>query len=277
MAITEKPTSDIGKELWLQLFPWPKAESNKYTRGHAVVVGGPLETCGAAKLVGISALKIAAGLVTILAPDEDAKRNYIASGNVNALMWGTHAELHDYLSDQHVTSIVVGPGLGVGDFQRQLIDIIVDSNKPVLMDADALVKPHVSTHSIITPHEGEFARLFPDLTGSREDRALKAAEMTGSVVVLKGSKTIIASPDRRIFVNATATPWLATAGSGDVLSGMIGGLIASGMPYYEAAIAGVYVHSKAGMMAGPGLIADDLVQQISTVLRELSLDHQHHI
>jgi hydroxyethylthiazole kinase-like uncharacterized protein yjeF len=274
MDSIEKLTSDNAKELWLPQFPWPKPDGHKYTRGHALVIGGPLETCGAAKLSGTSALKTAAGLVTILAPDEEAMKTYVSSSNLNALMWGTHDKLSGYLADERVSAIIVGPGLGKGEKQERMLDAIVASGKSVVMDADALDKPRVNPHAIITPHEGEFARLFPDMTGTREEKALKAAQITGSVVLLKGPQTIVAAPDGRIFENDPASSYLGTAGSGDTLSGIIGGLLAAGMPSYEAAIAGVYMHSRAGELAGEGLVADNLVEQIPTILRELSPDQK---
>jgi len=271
MDINEKLSGDEAKKRWLPLFPWPKPDGHKYTRGHAVVIGGPLETGGAAKLSGTSALKTAAGLVTILAPDREDMKTYISSCNVNALMWGTYDKLPDYLKpSDHITSIIVGPGFGKGEKQEHMLDEIVASGKPVVMDADALDKPRFNPHAIITPHEGEFARMFPKLTGTREDKALAAAKETGSVVLLKGSKTIVAAPDGRIFENEPASPSLATAGSGDTLSGIIGGLLAAGMPSYEAAIAGVYIHSRAGELAGLGSVADNFGEKIPEVLRELS-------
>lgn len=270
METREKQDNEQAKAAWLPLFPWPTPEGHKYTRGHAIVIGGPLETSGAAKLSATSALRTAAGLVTILAPDQEAMKTYVASCHAYAPMFKTYDALPTFLSDPHVKSIIIGPGLGRGKTQEAMLDAIVASGKTVLMDADALDKPRVNPHAVITPHEGEFARIFPDLTGTREEKALQAAQITRSVVLLKGSKTVIAAPDGRIVVNQPATPWLGTAGSGDTLSGIIGGLLAAGMPAFEAASAGVWMHSRAGELAGPGLIADDLVQHIPHILRELS-------
>lgn len=274
MEITEKLTSDEAMGLWLPKFPFPKPEGHKYTRGHAVVIGGPLQTSGAAKLSGTCALKTAAGLVTLLTPDEEAMKTYVASSGVNALMYATYDDLPKYLADPRTSCIIVGPGFGKGEKQERMLDAINASGKPVLMDADALDKPRANPHAVITPHEGEFARMFPTLTGSREEKAVKAAEITGSVVLLKGSETVIATPGGRITVNKPASPWLATAGSGDTLSGFIGGLLAAGLPPYEAALAGVWMHSRAGELAGPGLIADDLVGQVKPILEELA-EKQH--
>ena len=266
----EPANNNDPKNLWLPQFPWPKPDGHKYTRGHALVIGGPLQMSGAAKLSGASALKTAAGLVTLLTPDEEAMKTYIASCDINALMFNTYDALPGFLADSKIKSIIVGPGFGKGEKQEAMLDAIVSSGKSVVMDADALDKPRVNPYAVITPHEGEFARLFPDMEGSREEKAKKAAEMTQSVVLLKGSQTVIASPDGRVFVNKPASPYLATAGSGDTLSGIIGGLLAAGMPAFEAAIAGVSMHSRAGELAGPGLVADDLVKQIPMILRELS-------
>ena len=270
MENIEKTNGIDATRLWLPQFPWPKPDGHKYTRGHALVIGGPLQTSGAAKLSGASALKTAAGLVTLLTPDDEAMKVYISSCNLDALMFNTYDALPGFLADSKVKSIIVGPGLGKGDKQTAMLDAIVASGKSVVMDADALDKPRFNPHAIITPHEGEFARLFPDMEGTRDEKAKKAAEITGSVVLLKGRQTIIAAPDGRVFVNEPASPWLATAGSGDTLSGIIGGLLAAGMPAFEAAIAGVWMHSRAGELAGPGLVADDLVRQIPKILLELS-------
>ena len=260
-----------AKDLWLPHFPWPAPGGNKYTRGHVVVIGGPLETAGASKLAGISALRTAAGLVTLLAPDKEAMQCYVASCNISALMFNTYEKMPDFLADNRVSCVIVGPGFGKGEKQAKMLDHITTSGKPVLMDADALDKPRPNKHAVLTPHEGEFARLFPDISGTREEKARKAAELTGSVVLLKGNQTVIAAQGGRITVNDPATPWLATAGSGDTLSGIIGGLLAAKMPAYEAACAGVWIHSRAGELAGEGLIADDLVAVIPQVLRELAL------
>lgn len=264
-------TPEDTKAAWTHLFPWPLKDGHKYTRGHVLVIGGPLETGGAAKMAATSALRTAAGLVTVLAPDKDAEKTYIASSGVNALMWGTYDKLDRWLADPHVTSVIVGPGFGHGQMQETMLDKIVASKKMVLMDADALHKPRYNPNAVITPHENEFDRMF-GTSGSREARALNAARLTGSIVLLKGSETVIAAPDGRIAVNPSATPFLGTAGSGDTLSGMIGGLLASGMPPFEAALAGAQLHARAGELAGPGLMADDLVGQIPKILSELSAE-----
>lgn len=259
-------TPDTAKALWLPHFPWPKADGHKYSRGHALVIGGPLERSGAAKLAATAALRTAAGLVTVLAPDEEARKTYIASSPLNALMWGTHDQLADYLADERVTAVIAGPGMGRND---ALLGRLIDSGKPLLLDADALHSPHHAPQAVLTPHEGEFARLFAHATGTRAEKAQQAAQATGSVVVLKGPRTIVAAADGRLFENDVASPWLATAGSGDTLAGIIGGLLAAGMPGFEAAIAGVSIHSRAGALAGPGLVADDLANHIPAVLASL--------
>ena len=263
--------SKEAKNLWLPQFPWPAPEGSKYTRGHALVMGGPLETSGAAKLSALSALRTAAGLVTLLVPDKEAMQCYVASCGVSALMFHLYEKLPDFLADKRVSCVIVGPGFGKGAKQAKMLEEIAASGKSMVMDADALDKPRPTNHAVITPHEGEFACLFPNMAGTRQEKAATAAELTGSVVVLKGRQTVIAAPDGRITVNDPATPWLATAGSGDTLSGIIGGLLAAQMPAYEAATAGVWIHSRAGELAGEGLIADDLVAKIPQILRELAL------
>lgn len=274
MSTTNIITSTQAMEQWQPQFPWPTPDGHKYTRGHALVMGGGLRQSGASRLSAESALRAAAGAVTLIAPNEDTMKCNIGRCP-NAVMHNTVDEIAPYLADERITSVIIGPGFGHGAQQKQMIQAIIDSGKRVVMDADALDTPRVNPNAVITPHEGEFARLFPDMTGTREEKALKAAQITQSIVLLKGKHTVVASPDGRIMVNESAPPELATAGSGDTLSGIIGGLLAAGMPKFEAAMAGVFIHSRAGELAGKGAIADDFVENIPQVLQELSQMREH--
>ena len=282
-------------DLWVHHFPWPRVDGHKYSRGHAVVVSGGLSHTGAARLSARAALRIGAGLVTLASPEEALAVN---AGQLTAVMVrvsdGPQA-LGEILADTRKNAVVVGPGLGVGDATRQLVETALspqaarregDPARACLLDADALTSFGKDARAlrgfvaaapgsvVVTPHEGEFARLFgaePSVTGagSKLDRARAAAGLLGCVVLLKGADTVVAAPDGRATVSEDPVPWLATAGSGDVLSGMIGGLLAQGMPAFEAAAAGSYLHAAAGRRFGPGLIAEDLPDAIPGALRDL--------
>ena len=187
--------------------------------------------------------------------------------------------------DPRLSSILAGPALGLDARARQLVAGSVASGKPLVLDADALTILSADqalasalrqrqAETVLTPHEGEFRRLFaaqPEIERERSkiERARRAAERTGAIIAYKGADTVIASPDGRAAVNATGSPALATAGSGDVLAGLVAGLLAQGMPAFEAACAAVWMHGRAGEKLGFGLIADDLPPAVPALLREL--------
>lgn len=266
-------TNSLG--LWKVHLPTVDASSNKYTRGHAVIFGGYPMT-GAARLAARACARIGAGLTTILVEPRalDVYAKHLESIMVRAVD-GTN-DARDVLSDARISSVLVGPGLGVSTRTKDLTLAALESGHPVVVDADAIsvfsdataeLVGHLGPHCVLTPHEGEFCRLF-DLDGSREDRAMAAARQCGAIIVLKGSQTVIAGPDGRCVVNPPASPHLATAGSGDVLAGIITGLIAQSMPSFEAACAGVWVHSALGRRLGIGMIADDMPDSIPSVLAD---------
>ena len=172
------------------------------------------------------------------------------------------------VNDERIGCLIVGPGMG--DIP-QVLTLALTSKAPKVLDADAIT--HLGDperlrgqDAIITPHEGEFQRLFGEIEGSKPERALEAARRSGAVVVYKGGDTLVASPDGRLGFRPPAPAWLASAGTGDVLAGMIAALRARGKPAFEAACAGVWLHGRAAEVAGPAMIADDLVAAIPQAL-----------
>lgn len=249
-------------------------DANKYTRGHVVVFGGYPMT-GAARLAARTAGRAGAGMVTI-GTNSSALDSYLASVESilvkpadDALQWGDLLLKAD--------AVVVGPGAGVGELTKEIVLESLRREVPTVLDADALTSfvgevdelaAWAKGRMVMTPHEGEFSRLF-DIEGDRETRASTAAKQIGGVMVLKGSRTVIAAPEDQLVINDNAPPTLATAGSGDVLAGLIASLLARGMNTFDAACAGVWVHGEAANRAAPGLVADDLPALIALVLADL--------
>lgn len=264
-------------DLWKSVFPSPAPDAHKYTRGHALIIGGGMATTGAARLAGVAALRAGAGLVSI-ACTTDALPIYAMT--LTAAMTKpvrNLGELESLLADKRVTASLIGPGCGVNEITLQETLHILSHKKPCVLDADAISVFHdnpkqlfsaVIGPTVMTPHESEFKRLF-NLEGPKPDRAQKAAQKSSAVVLLKGSDTVIAAPDGRAAINANAPVWLATAGSGDVLSGIITGLLAQGMPAFEAACAAAWLHGEAANHFGPGLISEDLPGLLPAALKKL--------
>ena len=265
-----------GPKLWGADYPILDVEAHKFDRGHVQVVGGEKMT-GAARLAARSARRSGAGLVTILSPAITA--DIYRAGDPGTLV----EEVDDVvafralLADGRRNALVVGPGNGVGSRTRNLARAALACGRPTVLDADALTVfqnapddlwAAVNGTVVLTPHEGEFGRLFA-ARGDRLTRTRCAADESGAVVLLKGADTVIAAPDGRAAINQSGTPDLATAGSGDVLAGLIGGLVAQGMAGFEAACAGVWLHGCAGEAAGAGLIAEDLPEHLGPVISAL--------
>lgn len=260
--------------LWRAHLPVPAAMDHKYSRGHLTIVGGAVMT-GAARLAARAGRRVGAGLVTIAAPESalavyrmgDPGNIVVADGDLSAL-----------LTDERRNAWVLGPGAGQGEGRRGQLQAVLEAERKCVLDADALswfgggkdaLRRLLSPSAVLTPHDGEFERLFGTIAGSRLERARQAASCSGAVVLLKGADTVIAHPDGRAVLNANAPPWLATAGSGDVLAGIIGGLLAAGMDGFDAACAGAWMHGAAAALIGPGLIAEDMDQSLPVVLRSL--------
>lgn len=265
-----------GPELWRSRLPIVDASSNKYTRGHAIIFGGYPMT-GAARLAARACARMGAGLTTIAVEPHalDVYAKHLESIMVRAINDADDARR--LLADDRISAVLVGPGLGVSERTRSLVKVVLEAAKPTVLDADALTSfaddsstlfSAMTERCVLTPHEGEFSRLFPR-SGSRQDRVIEAARISGAVVVLKGSETLIAHPDGRVIENPPASPHLATAGSGDVLAGLILGLLAQGMDSFDAAAVGVWVHSQIGSRLGVGLIADDMPEVVPAIRREL--------
>ncbi len=276
--------------LWRAQFPRPQIDGHKYRRGHAVVVSGGPVTTGAARLAARAALRSGAGLVTIAAPRAALVVHGAANTAVMVRPVDGAGELSVFLADHRFNAVALGPGGGIGGALRAQVLAALTGPRAVVLDADALtsfaaepealfgpIRARSGQPTVLTPHEGEFARLFGSPAEhientSKLERAVAAARTSGATVVLKGPDTVIAHPDGRAAVNANAPPWLATAGTGDVLSGFIAGLLAQGMPAFEAASAAVWLHGEAASAAGPGMISEDLAEALPGVYRRLLAD-----
>jgi ADP-dependent NAD(P)H-hydrate dehydratase / NAD(P)H-hydrate epimerase len=268
--------ADNNPGLWIDCLPKRSADAHKYDRGHALVVGGYPMT-GAARLAALAAARVGAGLTTVAVPEIAFPIYATALTSVMVHALANEISLDRLLAERRFSALLIGPGAGVGDVTRANALAMLATGLPTLLDADALTSfsddmtalfSEAGSNTVLTPHEGEFARLF-DIQGTKNDRALHAARQSGAVIVLKGRETVIAAPDGRIIINRNAPPTLATAGSGDVLSGIILGLLAQGMEPFMAAAAGVWMHGAAATAFGPGLIADDLPDLLPAVLRQL--------
>ena len=232
---------------------------------------------GAARLSARAAARIGAGLVSVAVPEAGLAIYAASLLSIMVRPLAAAGDLDHLLGDSRFNALLVGPGAGVTDATRGTALKLLVTGRATVLDADALSvfasAPNrlfraVQGPTVLTPHEGEFARLF-NLSGDKLARARGAAALSGTIILLKGSDTVVAAPDGRAAINSNAPAYLATAGAGDVLSGMILGLLAQGVPAFEAASAAAWIHGAAAQAFGPGLIADDLPEQIPAVLRTL--------
>jgi ADP-dependent NAD(P)H-hydrate dehydratase / NAD(P)H-hydrate epimerase len=276
--------------VWRAALPQAGAASHKYARGAVLVLSGSAHHTGAARLAARAALRAGAGIVSVGSPLDAVAVN---SAHLTAVMvapFANAAEFEALLADERRRAIVLGPGAGVGATLRELVAAALTrpaKERTIVLDADALTSfagdaaglaaliKRGGHQAVMTPHEGEFAKLFEGMAQVRLDddkltRARAAARLMGAVVVVKGADTVVAAPDGRATIGWDLPPWLATAGSGDVLSGLVAGLAAQGMPAFEAASAAVWLHGACGRAVGPGLIAEDLPEALPGVLRALT-------
>jgi hydroxyethylthiazole kinase-like uncharacterized protein yjeF len=272
---------------WRKSFPVPRIDGHKYARGHVVAVSGDIAATGAARLSARGSLRAGAGLVTLASPRDALVVNASALSAVMVRAVDTVVEFAELLNDKRFNACVIGPGAGLGERTRDFVLTVMSAKRHLVLDADALtsfaeapdqlfqsIKASGDPQVVLTPHEGEFPRLFSDISNkhplrSKLERVRAAAERSGAVVLLKGADTVVASPDGRATIAANAPPWLATAGAGDVLAGMIAGLLAQGVPAFEAACIGVWMHGEAAREAGPGLISEDLPEVLPAVFRHI--------
>lgn len=280
--------------LWYRHWPLPDPLMHKYSRGALLVLSGPRHATGAARLAARAGLRCGAGAVSLACPPDAAD---ILAAHETAIMikpFKDYRAFEQLVGDGKVSAVIAGPGAGVTSATRGLIRTALDSGSACVLDADALSVFANRTEALIeavmaapdrpvvlTPHHGEFTRLFPGLQDDNPDRgpagkveaARRAAALSGAIILLKGPDTVVACPQGRAAVNTNAPPSLATAGSGDVLAGIIGGLLAQGMPGFEAACAGAWVHGAAAQQFGAGLTADDLADALIPVLDEIGGMH----
>lgn len=274
-------------DLWLASLCEPATETHKYQRGHVgVFSGGPTST-GAVRLAAVACQRIGAGAVTVLSPPAALQVN---ATHLTSVMLKRIENVEDIRELKAGASYLIGPGFGVGDRLHEFVACLLEQErKPgqggIVVDADAITAfesdpvtlfekiQHSTADVVLTPHSGEFSRLFPDLAGNRKlsklDKATAAARHSGAVVILKGADTIIAAPDGRGAINSNGTSWLATAGSGDTLAGLCAGLLAQEVPVFEAACCAVWIHAECAQRFGPGLIAEDLADMVPGVLADL--------
>jgi hydroxyethylthiazole kinase-like uncharacterized protein yjeF len=261
---------------WRAVVPPSAVETHKYKRGHLVVFSGSATATGAARMAAMAGLKAGAGLVTIASSHEALEVNANALTAIMLRQIETVKDLTGWLADRRLTTFVLGPGFGIGKRARRFVQALADRH--LVLDADGISSfrddptqlfdmfAEGATRLILTPHEGEFARLFPDIASddslNKVQKAQAAARRSHAAIVYKGADSVVAAPDGRALINTNAPVWLATAGSGDVLAGIIGGLLAQGMPAFKAAAAGVWLHGETGQSAGSGLTAEDLVTHV---------------
>lgn len=268
--------------LWRDMLPQFTANQHKYDHGHALILGGGVMT-GAARLASRACQRTGAGLVSIAAPPY---ATLVYASNLDSVLVQPITTPDDWqkqIDDRRKTAFLLGPGAGVSELLQRQVLAALETDKPTVLDADALTcfaeTPEqlfraVRPHTVLTPHTGEFLRLFGPQQEFSDRLAVvsRMAQMLQCVILLKGSDTVIAAPDGRAIINANAPPWLATAGSGDVLAGIITGFMAQGVAAFHAACIGAWLHGTAAQNFQPGMIAEDLITTLPATLAALAAD-----
>lgn len=265
--------------LWKAHLPHPAADTHKYKKGHVVMMGGAAMT-GAVRLASEAAMRVGAGLCSVVAPPGTGEIYRKGAAHILIEDGQGYGGFAAHCRDERRSAVLIGPGAGLKDkagLQKAVLDVLA-LEKPCVLDADALsafegeadvLFEALHSRCVLTPHEGEFKRVFGGLDGSKLERCQKAAKMAGCAVLLKGPDTVICAPDRTVVINSNSVPALGTAGSGDVLAGMIAGYLAQGVGAFDAACMSVWIHARAGAHFGEGLVASDLPNEIPLVLKAL--------
>ncbi len=277
MAATSEALYENTPTLWGYEYPQIGPAHHKYDRGHVLVLGGQEPALGAARLAAQAALRLGAGLVTMAAPVETYAIQAAALTDIMVRRFENPFGFFGMLHDDRINPVVIGPGAGVGAKTSEMVSGCIERDRDLVLDADALTSiagkigslfSRMKGQVVLTPHDGEFSRLFPSisLAGDRIVAAREAATLSGAIIVLKGVSTLVASPDGRVSIAANAPSWLSVGGTGDVLSGAVAGLMAQDMPAFEAASAAVWMHGEAAMQCGKGMLASDLLPAFKHVL-----------
>lgn len=266
--------------VWIKDFPIIKAGDNKYDRGLVYVIAGDVKedgSAGASKLAASAALRAGAGVVKIICNSSNLQ---VYASNALSVMVKSCDDLDSYkclLGDERLKAMLIGPGNGVNSYTKEKVLQALSLRKKMILDADAITVfkdnpnelfSNINSEVVLTPHEGEFCRLF-DLTDNRVESVINAAKVSNAVVLLKGNDSIIANSKGEYFINKAAPKCLATAGTGDVLAGIVTGIVAQGVDAFRAALIGVYIHSKAAEKIGRGMISEDLNTKIPEVLQDI--------
>ena len=286
IGIPEEVLKELGgivfennPDLWIEDLPQPNETGHKYSRGHAAVTGGGISATGAARIAARAALRSGSGAVTVVSPPSALS---VYAHTLEAVMVSSVAEKEafgEWLDEKRIHAVLLGPGNGATERTRDFVETALERENTVILDADALtifkddpkhlfeqIKVKPGNAVILTPHEAEFCRLFKE-EGPSVERARKAAQKSGAIILLKGASTVIANPSGQVIINTNAAPWLATAGSGDALAGIIMGLVSAGMDSFLATAAAAWIHGEAALRRGRGMIAEDIEKEIPYILQ----------